>query len=81
VELYPHLSLRLCDVVLNGENCNSYRISRYVKFFSVLISKYSVLPDRYSIIQGGALTLDVVGNTECEVTSPSLCIRNVHVRL
>jgi len=50
-------------------------------FFLVLISKYSVLTDRYSIIQGGALAIDFVGNTECKVTSPSLCVRNVRVRL
>jgi len=50
-------------------------------FFSVLIWKYSVLTDRCSIIQGGALIIDVVGKTECEVTSPSLCFRNVHARL
>ena len=33
MELYPHLPIRLCDVVLNGENFTSYLISGYVKFF------------------------------------------------
>jgi hypothetical protein len=32
-------------------------------------------------MQGGALTLYIVCNTQCEVTSPPLCVRNIHVRL
>ena len=62
-------------MVLNRENFISfYLISDYVKFFGFNLS---LLID----IQSGALTLDFVFNSECEMTSAPFCVHNVHVRL